>query len=119
MPPGTLLVCVSLDHWPDDIAVEDHVIAHQWRGGRVEVICREVAQHDGWLYLVPSSSDPIFTEKIKWRAAAAPAGISDAGASYTPAPGLGEPGKPGDGLHVVAVVVGDYRHKRRRSTEAG
>jgi hypothetical protein len=43
------------------------------------------------------------------------ADFADAIAPFTTEPGeLSEPGPPADGLHVVAIVVGSFRHERWR-----
>ena len=97
-PPGGHLVCISIEDWPDEIVAGMRVIVDNWRGGRFEVLCREIEESNGWLYLVPRSHNPSVTERLRWRASGEPP-EQEAG------PDPSETSARPDGPEVVAVVV--------------
>jgi SOS-response transcriptional repressor LexA len=98
-PEGTILVCVPMYDYHDMLENGDHVIVQRWDAGMVEATVKEMQRTpEGETWLWPRSDHPEYQSPI-----ALPAnngGHSDYMGS--------------NDIRVVAVVVADYRVRRRR-----
>lgn len=98
-PEGTILVCVPMYDYHDMLENGDHVIVQRWDAGMVEATVKELKRaEDGSTWLWPRSDHPEYQMPI-----ALPANNGD----HSDYMGTND-------IRVVAVVVADYRVRRRR-----
>jgi SOS-response transcriptional repressor LexA len=98
-PEDTILVCVPMYDYHDMLENGDHVIVQRWDAGMVEATVKELKRtEDGSTWLWPRSDHPEYQMPI-----ALPANNGN----HSDYMGSND-------IRVVAVVVADYRVRRRR-----
>lgn len=101
-PDGTLVVCVNIYDYAEELASEDHVVVYRKRqDGLIEATLKElIIDEEGRFWLWPRSSDPQHQQPIR-------------------VPGLMPGEQPGfDGvasIEIAAVVIGSYRPRRKKT----
>ena len=100
-PEGTILVCVPFHDYDHGLEEGDHVIVQRWQAGQVEATVKELrASPDGSIWLWPRSDHPEHQTPIL---------LPKNGRDHAEYDGSDE-------IRVVAIVVADYRVRKRTSS---